>query len=350
MSSPSIKRRHARSVARKRARRRAHHKLWRRGKNRTQNGMKHDKPQIVAPESFTLNENPEGVVCFINTLERSFESKQPVYIILDKVSSIDAGAIVSLLAIMKKFKSAGIPFNGTMPSDINSCKILRESGFFKYLYSPISWQDEDEFVLKNGGKNEVITHAKTTVDPRLAQTVIESAAQTIWGAARRCPGVYRTLIELMHNTHNHASFDRKGEQHWWLYVSHDETAKVARFAFLDLGVGIFESLQRKPVGSPWQVGKEMLFDLFKYSNNAEFLALILNGELHRAVSVTGENHRGKGLPAIADCIPKQQLSALRIVSNDVFANPGEGDYRLMSKCFNGTYIYWELGEANESIC
>lgn len=53
--------------------------------------------------------------------------------------------------------------------------------------------------------SSIYTHAQLAVAPDIADLLIKQASKTIWGEPRRCPGVQRTFIELMHNTNNHAS-------------------------------------------------------------------------------------------------------------------------------------------------
>ena len=345
----NVSKRHNGSIARKRQRRRELYGIWRKGKNRNKIGISRQKIPIIAPSEFSFNQNAEAVISFANTLERFYNKGQPVQVKLDDVTEIDPGALLLLIAVMIKFRRDDIAFNGTMPKNVLARRMLKESGFIEILYQKNPLHKQEDYILRNGGKNEIITHGMRRVDPELAYQVIGSASKSIWGAERRCPGAYATIIELMHNTHNHADVDIRGVQHWWLFVRHDEVKKIASFAFVDLGVGIFESLRNKPHDSIWKKGIEVLSDSFKYNNNAEFLKLILNGDLQRAISVTGEEYRGKGLPAIARCVNSGQILNLRIISNDAHAAPEIEKYELMSKSFNGTYIYWELGENNESI-
>lgn len=347
MTTRKNKQRHDRAIARKRANVRKYYKIWRTGRNRNKIGITRGVARVVAPINFSFNDNPEGVIDFINAIERMFDIRHQVYVVLDQVENIDYGSIVTLLAEMIKFQGCGIKFNGNYPKSTTANATLRTSGFFKYLYSPLGY--EDEYKLSNGGKNEIITHAKKTVDPILANKVVESATETIWGEVRRCKGVYSNLIELMHNTHNHAVYGKTGQKHWWLFAKHDESNHKVSFAFIDLGIGIFESLIQKPNDSAWKIVLEQFRGLKYYKNNCDLLKLILSGEFHKAITVTGQEYRGKGLPAIASTEVKNQISSLKVISNDAYAAPGTNDYRLLTKCFNGTYIYWELGGANESI-
>jgi len=148
----------------------------------------------------------------------------------------------------------------------------------------------------------------------------------------------------MLNTNNHADLTSKGAKNWWLYVNHDSENKVVSFAFVDFGIGIFESLKNKPASSKWFGWLEKLSSTILRGND-DILKLIMNGDFHR--TVTGKYYRGKGLPGIADALSRNQLLNLKLMSNDAFGDVSNGLYKKLKSSFNGTYIYWELGESNE---
>lgn len=356
---------HQKNVSRKRARRRELYKLWRKQQNRDdlgipkfeQSRLKIEKREawrssefehITAPENFSFNENALGVIKFINQLDISYQNRYKTYVVMENVTNIDHGAIVALLAIMVQFKARNIRFNGNMPRDPKSASILYQSGFFNNLAR--EFKDKDRYKLMNNGKNEFVTHAWKKVDAALGAEIIKTASKTIWNQERRCQGVQRSLLELMHNTNNHAAIGSIGQKHWWLYAHHDETNKVVGFAFIDFGVGVFNSLNNKPDSSIFFNWMDKIYKRFTIGSNADVFKLILDGEFHQ--SVTGKPYRGKGLPGIADAFRRGQLSSLRIITNNVYAAPGkehgQGEYKLLEASFNGTYVYWELGGENDS--
>jgi hypothetical protein len=246
-----------------------------------------------------------------------------------------------LLSIMVRFKAKSIPFNGDFPDNAAAKEILNESGFFYNLNRHFS--DDDRYVVRTKLDNTIHTHAWKNVDAVLSAKLIEAASETIWGSQRRCQGVQRTMLELMQNTNNHAS-TTQGERHWWLSVNHRKNEKKACCSFVDYGVGVFESLRKKPSGNKFFNALEKMYERFKYGNNAELLKLILNGDLHK--TVTGENYRGKGLPGIAEALKRNQISNLHVITNDVFGDVGNQNYRLLGEKIAGTFIYWELNYNN----
>lgn len=299
-----------------------------------------DYKKIHAPENFSFIENSELVVNFISKLTSLFNEKKKVFIVLKKVKTISYDAIIVLLSIMVRFKAAKINFNGDFPENEEAKKILDESKFIQYLYQ--SFRDEDRYQL--GQNSSIVTHAWKDVDSELGNEIIKNASKTIWGEERRCQGVQRTLIELMLNTNNHADDSKKGEKHWWLSVHHDKDNKKVSFAFIDFGVGVFTSLNNKRQGSKFYGIVDKLKERVKFGSNADLLRLILDGTLHR--SATGKPYHGKGLPGINKARERNQISNLNIITNDVHASLDNDSFRIMSKSFSGTFVYWELNKEN----
>lgn len=345
-------------IAYKRAERKINYKIWKKWKNKLAQKVPKSKarsrasnqkftstcPKVRAPENFSFNTNAEEVVAFINELKAHYDRRKEVFVNLKHVTTLDYGAILSLLSIMVKFKAQHIPFTGNLPLNDKCKKLLQHSSFFKYLYKQFS--EEDRYNLKNGGKNEIVTHAWKNVDSSLSAELIEHASRTIWGESRRCQGVQRVLIELMQNTNNHASNENKGEKHWWLHVSHDEENNKVYFAFVDFGIGVFKSLNKKTHESKWFGWVDKISKLFGSKSDEEIMQLIMSGDFHK--TVTGKYYRGKGLPGIAEAEKRKQIENLKIVTNHVNADVSKNSYSRISSSFNGMYVFWELNHECQS--
>lgn len=300
--------------------------------------------KVKAPEDFSFKGNPERVIGFLNKVKECFEKKQKIFVVLEAVKKIDFDAIVVLFSVMIRFKSQNIQFNGDFPKEKTARAILTKSGFFKNLFK--HFRDEDRYTVKTENDHTIHTHAFKNVDSELGAKIIEQASKTIWGEERRCQGAQRTLLELMQNTNNHASFEKEGDKHWWLSVNHDKKNKKVSFSFVDYGVGVFNSLSNKQEGNKFFKAIEKMVEKFNYGNNAELLKLILNGDLHR--TVTGEYYRGKGLPGIREAMRRNQISNLVVVTNNVYANIANEEYKLLNSNFTGTFLNWELNINNIS--
>lgn len=299
---------------------------------------------VKAPRILSVVRNPEDVSAFILEIKICFDGKIPVWVVLEDVEEIDYDAITVMLSAVVRFKTSRIQFNGDFPKNGDVKKILDESGFFGYLLKS-KFGDKQNYKLES--KSSIFTHAMRTVDSELGEDIIKSASTTVWKERRRCPGVQRTLIELMQNTNNHASLEREGEKHWWLSVQHISSERRVLFSFVDYGVGVFVNLENKRQGNKFYRILDRLRDKFSHGSNADILKLIFHGELHRTAS--GKTFRGKGLPGIYEAFSKNRISKFVMITNNVYFN-SEGDtYKILKHPFQGTFVYWELREADSSL-
>ncbi|WMN11924.1 hypothetical protein QYS49_31800 [Marivirga salinae] len=342
--------------AKNRLKRHLIHKEKRRIKNRKLHGLnkaeQHDHNfvnekhsnyvKIAAPINLSFIDNPERVSEFIQKLSKVYDKRKRVFVLLNKVSNVSYGAIVVLLSIMVKFKSSGISFNGNLPKDPASRKIIEQSGFFENLYK--SFKKVDQYSIKTRN-NKIHTHASNKVDAELGSNIIESATKSIWGTKKRCQGVQRALLELMQNTNNHAVLGSEGEKHWWLSVNHNIAEQKVSFSFVDFGIGVFNSLNNKTEESKFYKWKSKINEIFSSDKNTDLLQIILEGKLHK--TVTKKHYRGKGLPGINEVMERNQISNLHIITNDVFANVSQNKFKKITNGFSGTFVYWELTADNE---
>lgn len=300
--------------------------------------------RISAPELLSFKRNAERFCAFISQLQACYDCRRPVFVKLRNVTEIDYDALTVLLSVMISFQGKKIRFYGDNPSDLGCNIILVESGFFWHLNN--AWRDRDSYELpRHTTLAPIMTHAMRKVDAELGERIIADASKTVWGRKRLCKGVQRTLIELMHNTNNHASIanlPQHKKKHWWLSVRHDQNKKVVSFAFVDYGVGIFSNIANKPVGSRVRAWVDSF--LGRGVSHADILKGIFSGEMHR--SSTGKSYRGKGLPGIYDACVNNRISSLTLISNDVFFDYSSKSYFTLPIPFQGTFVYWELDGTN----
>jgi hypothetical protein len=299
--------------------------------------------KITAPKHFSFVEKPEETIKFINKLERLYLNNSSVFVNLKDITFLDYSAVTILVSVMFSFKTRNIKFNGNFPKNGDLAILLINSDFFKYLHKPIG--QKLEYAL--GKENQIFTRANKEVNSELGYVVMEEASTTIWGEKRTCKGLQRTLLELMQNTNNHADINIKGEKHWWMSVNHDKPNKKVSFIFIDYGVGIFESLKHKPNENKWFGWFEKIKNRLIHGDNAEIFKLLLEGQMH--LTVTGQHFRGKGLPGIREVLLRNQISNLRVISNNVFADVDNNKYIKLNEEFSGTFVSWELNEKNINI-
>jgi hypothetical protein len=129
---------------------------------------------------------------------------------------------------------------------------------------------------------------------------------------------------------NHAAKEHIDMEMWWATVYCDVEKRIAQFTFVDNGIGIFQSGLIGPLRRAARA--------FGILNNASLLKRILRGEVE---SSTGLRYRGKGFPSMYDKLKKGLIRNLIIISNDVYANVAQDDYRTLDKSFRGTFLSWE---------
>lgn len=306
------------------------------------------KARVTAPENFSFLKNPEKSIAFINQLEEALNAKKSTFVILKKVASIDYNAITLLLSVMYKFKENKIKFNGDFPENEAARKLLTDSDFFLHLNKESN--RIPKYVIRK--ENQILTTTDRSVDPEICLPIIEEATRTVWGKEeiKNGKGLFRVLIELMHNTHNHAA-KNEGKKHWWLSINHDPDKKKVGFIFMDHGVGVFSSLSNKPTNNKWYGWQEKLKQALGTQTNEQVLKLLLDGRVHEIAmgksTSTGSNFRGKGLPGVKGVLDRHQISHLYIITNNVYANVSEEKYTLLNNSFSGTFFYWELSTNND---
>jgi hypothetical protein len=290
--------------------------------------------RVPAPRVFSLVENTVDTIGFIDELELNIQNRKNTLVRLNNIHSLDTGAVIVLLSVMLRFKYENINFNGDFPRDRTVKRKLKDSGFLNRLYS------KNKVSTIIGPRENIFTTFSNEVDSPLIGHVIASATTTVYGKSMIAKGVYRALVELMHNTHNHANQTSMGGANWYLSLDHDYKRKVVSFSFIDYGVGVFKSLNLKGESSKWYDWVNKMKSKHSYKNNAELLELILNGELH--ATVTGQHFRGKGLPGIYEASKRNQISNLHIITNDVHVDSTSGKFEILPVSFSGTYFYFEL--------
>ena len=142
------------------------------------------------------------------------------------------------------------------------------------------------------------------------------------------------LTELIGNAVEHGIENRK--INWWLTSEVDNKNRIAKYTFVDMGLGIISS--HKKAGLPWK---------YYFKNSIQILLGALSGELG---SSTKESNRGKGLPQLRDMIVKENVSDLILITNDVSLNFQNGSFVVRrNPNFVGTYYSWTIDHNNYQI-
>lgn len=282
---------------------------------------------ITAPADFSIIKNPEAMISFMEIMRQELRKGKNIHIEMKDIKGISCEAIAYLLCNISDPKFCnGKSCTGSTPSDAKIADIIKKSGFYTHVKS-VNKADTDEYekIFKRTGKK---------VELKFIEKIINFSTVLVYGQKTKVGGIYRTLVECMANTRDHASDAGKQHVPWWTTVYFNEQDKRACFTFLDNGIGIFKSIRLKKF-------VHIFTKTFGANPNKRVLREILEGTLP---SSTGIPYRGKGLPSIYRAFKRGQISRLIIISNDVYANLETGLFLELKNQFRGTLLYWEDGK------
>lgn len=291
---------------------------------------------LEAPNNFSLINNTEEVLSYLNKANELRTRGKNIYFNLRNIEKITPETIALFLANFKNKSYNGdlkIKIGASFPSNPDVSDIFINSGFYEHVPT------RRKMIPKN--KNQIMARRfykidSYNVDTNLAKEAVEMST-TFTNHEKKFRPIYEILIECMANTNNHASnnlenTNKKDKHNWWLNLYNDEKTNISHFTFIDLGVGIFESVLIKRYISIARLKKV-------FSGNRSLVQDLLDGKIG---SSTGESKRGKGFPKIYQHSKHDSIKNFIIISNDVFADVSNGNYITLNNKFNGTFLYWEL--------
>lgn len=309
--------------------------------------MTHNENEVIfsiqAPEECSMIEYPEKAISFFNSAEKAYkqaiqlarEQKKTARIVYDLSRSViftETSIVILIAHIKDRNINRGLPSILTFPKDKVCEHKLRKAGIQKKVGA--SNIDHDDAQVQKISNLQVTN--------KIAKQIVIDSSIFLYKKDIRIKELYSILIELMANTNNHADSENTAIYPWWLFLFKDEKKEIIKFVFLDLGVGIFESLPVKQfiikeplsflqvkTGSVKRRGEEL---------NKIFSALI-SGKIK---SSTGLPTRGKGLPLIAKIAKSGHFCSFKIISNDAYIDVTNNEVSAMNENFSGTLYYFEL--------
>jgi hypothetical protein len=301
--------------------------------NNSTNSRRNNRPriippkifQLIAPEDFSLINNSEATIEYFNLAHAQLKKNNRILFDISKIKTLTTDAIAVQIA---KIKDAKFHLNnniiGNEPDDENLKKLFVQSGFYDYVNTRGPKPTTDKNLLIHE-----ITNNK--VEPDIAKTACLLGLKHTFKNEAIFEPLYDILIEVMQNTNNHAGTTR-GIYDWWLHVyTHPDSSKTS-YTFLDLGVGIFESL-------PVQSFKRDFLELLGLKSNLDLVPKLFAGEIK---SRTARPERGKGIPQVFECSQNKTFETFILISNDIYADLKTKNYRLIKTQFEGTLFYWEI--------
>lgn len=295
----------------------------------------------TAPTNFSIIDNCEDVVRFINKLRKDYRNKRKVFVNMEQVTKVTNESLCLLVSNMMLFRDGRIDFNGNFPRNVIASKVIMESGFLETLYNKRGLRSV------NNVSSPIYTHSAHKSNADIADAIILSCSKFLWDEECNCGGVYNAFIELMANTIEHAD-EIEGKQKWWVTATKDKENEKVTFSFLDYGRGIINTLtsanQKRHRGIVDRLLTKWL------GNEAMLLKEVMEGAL--TLSEKEGSHYGKGLNSIYQDMVDGQLDNIVIISNNVFADVKNSNYHKMSESFPGTFVSWEINinTKHEVIC
>lgn len=310
-------------------------RVW---KEHTKNTRLYKDYNYVAavPESFSFIHDPTTVVDFLDGLQSICKPKIRILLDMRRVKFLTNCALLLLSSKLlgdDKFRNGALIF--VRPPRTAACRALWDSNRSPKTRTARRRQGKQPQPLY---KNRILgrrpaVHKK--VEPQIAETLIHDAMRYLHGQPCDNHACYRVLTECMANSFKHADPNIEAAENWWVssYVHQTAQQKTWCFAFVDNGVGIFESVKLRSMRQKIKYGLGLL-------SNANILQLLLTRKLG---SRTGLKYRGWGLPAIyRELRDRKRIENLIIIANDTHANLTMGTFSKMPVSFKGTFVYWEV--------
>lgn len=289
------------------------------------------------PTVFSIEKNPEETIQFYNKiLLRRNEHKfgAHFYINSEAVTEVTVDALMFLIAIITDTKNNIIykyTFEGNFPIATNAKRVYIESGFMAFVHSnsgsKIYPQTNNIQILK--GK---------TVDSPIVGKVCEFVQENCGFSRIDTIPLYNILVELMGNTKQHAYSEKTYEvaNYWYLFAEKKEN-KV-NFVFLDTGLGIPTTVQKK-------FGERIPF----INKDSDFIKSALEGDFR---TQTRSRNRGRGLPQISECFRSGILQNIFVYAGKgccILNNENQTHYETFefkNKIF-GTLFCWQITKCKE---
>lgn len=191
--------------------------------------------EVTSPHKCSLIEHPEATIQFFRKAEKAFMENNNVIFNLTDCTYFSETSTALLAAFMKdKNLNRGKASKVKFPKDSECKKSLHDRGFNK------RYNTEGNEISVCDSPVHKVSNLKVAND--IAKEIIKASSLFIYGEHRMIKELYSILIELMANTNNHADSKKRAVYPWWLTFYPDFSNRTIKFVFIDLGVGIFNSI------------------------------------------------------------------------------------------------------------
>jgi hypothetical protein len=217
------------------------------------------------------------------------------------------------------------------------------AGFYKYVYPTTFIPETNNDIVDKLIHRVSRERVKTQIAADVCMSAMRHSGVTNTLLKRK---LYTTIIECMANTWNHARGNNENTScNWWLLAYKEQVTNTTKFCFLDMGVGIFKSIDSKYKDNsilPW------LKKIVDPSSNKKTLEKIFQGS---NLSSTDLPERGLGLISIYKNVKNNPyIRNFTLLSNDILAKVRynmDDEITSINSDFKGTLYYWELINSND---
>ena len=314
------------------------YKYWLRRQNRlitlkNRNAGIISKPQkdalpiiLKTPEKLNFIERTDELIDYFKDAKECLKNSVPIAMDISHVTEMTPDSIAFFVSQITSLRNYKAKIIGNEPINVNTQKIFRESGFYKFVKSKIKHKGADGNLMHKESNYMVVPHIAAN-GTRLS---LENGNYD----ENETEAIYNIFIELMSNTHHHANLTNYGITKWWLYVYSDKATNVTSICFLDLGVGIFKSIVVK---SYIRKIKRTL----GFTHNIDLVDDLINGNIASRIEADNEI-RGKGIPQITSYSTLPIFKSFYMITNNVKVDFKKNTKYKLHNNFAGTLFYFEL--------
>lgn len=288
---------------------------------------------VTIPRVFSIIDNPNETIDFFNktlrTIIRGTESNL-MHFDFRQVEHITIDALMYLIAIVMNLKISICKirrFGGNRPENKEALALYERSGFEDIV------ENRKKFI-KNKGTSHIMFSNQG--EPNKTLEICEHIINRSKLERTDILFLGEMLGELEGNAIEHAyndSTNSRFHRRWFIYLDDSVPGKFA-FTFLDIGLGIWATMQ-----------KNFAERVKKFGGNSAFAIIdALEGGFRTRTKVS---YRGKGLPSIRGHASKRQIKNLKIVTSKAYCFIEENDcekikHQRIDSSLKGTLFYWEV--------
>lgn len=291
---------------------------------------------IRIPKALDLDSNRVTILGLLNEVRGALVHGKDRRVFLDfsQLVAISSEAGLMLLAEIDRSLAlaGGRVLHGNHPNSVMAASMLKDMGYFRFFKVPDPPINPSSriFLEARGG---------SFTDGEIANKLIEVFENQLRISSISRRALYEALIECMQNVKHHAYPDDfftsgKLRDRWWMMGFSDSNTGEVTFSFVDQGVGIPRTLQRK-----W---KQLLNQIVGGFSESELICGAIEEHKSRLKSI----RRGNGLSVLRSLLQLAPEGRFRICSRH--ANVSFLRHQIdpitfdAKESYDGTFVSWTL--------